>query len=106
MPRTSEYPPNPFTALDQLSSALARLLDVTENSRWEQLEALVPVVSAAIEAALNAPLTEREAAAYRSKLTALLAMHKQAIEQCTTRMNDISPMLSAFSGNRNTPAKP
>lgn len=106
MPRTSESASNPFTALDQLSSALARLLDVTKNSRWEQLEAMVPVVSAAVEAALNAPLTEQDAAAYRSKLTVLLAMHKQAIEQCTTRMNDIAPMLSAFAGNRNNAAKP
>jgi len=93
-------------ALDQLSSALTRLLDVTKNGKWEQIEALLPIVATAAEAAMNSPLPEKNTAAYRARLTELLAMHKLAIEQCSARMTDIAPMIRAFSGSRNTAAKP
>ena len=93
-------------ALEQLSSALTHLLDVTRNGRWEQLETLLPIVAAAADAALKAPLPDQNTATYRTRLTELLAMHKLAIEQCTTRMNDIAPMISAFTGSKNTLAKP
>lgn len=106
MPQTSDLGSDPFLALDQLSSALNHLLDVTQTGKWEQIEALVPIVSRAADAALNSPLPQKNAAAYRARLTELLAMHKEAIERCTARMSDIAPMISAFSGSKNTAAKP
>lgn len=106
MPQTSDPGSDPFFALDQLSSALNHLLDVTQTGKWEQIEALVPIVSRAADAALKSPLPPKNTATYRARLTELLAMHKQAIEQCTARMSDIAPMISAFSGSRNTAAKP
>lgn len=81
------------------------LLEVTQTGKWEQIEALVPIVSRAADAALQSPLPQKNAAAYRARLTELLAMHKQAIAQCTARMSDIAPMISAFSGSRNTAEK-
>lgn len=106
MPQTPDPRSNPFAALDQLASALTLLLDITSKGQWEQIESLLPSVSAAVNAALIAPLPEQNTAAYRSKLTALLAMHKDAIAQCTARMNDIAPMISAFAGSNPSPQKP
>jgi len=106
MAQTPDHGSDPLLALDQLSSALTRLLDIAQTGKWEEVESLVPIVSRAAELARQTPLPARNPSAYRARLNELLAMHKQAIELCTARMSDIAPMISAFSGSKNTAAQP
>lgn len=106
MHRTPNIAPLPFTALDQLASAVALLIDISKLGKWEQLEALLPTVSNAVEVALKSPLPSRDTEAYRTKLTEILAMHEDAILRCKIRMNDITSLIEAFSESKNTTPRP
>lgn len=94
------------SALDQLASVLKHLQDAAESGRWEQIEGLEAAFRTASEAVQEMPPALRYTAAYRNRVTELLATHKVVMSLCKDRMDQIAPLVNAFTGAKLPTVKP
>lgn len=103
--KISSFSASETSALDQLASVLKNLQDAAENGKWEQIEGLETAFRTASEAVQEMPPALRYTAAYRNRVTELLRAHKVVMGLCKARMDQIAPLVNAFSGTKPPSAK-
>ena len=88
---------SPETQLGHLAESLSTLLSTIEAGEWERLaelaDRLTPAMDAVQESAAHRKYNIVE---HRQKVEAVLAMLESAIHQCSTRKDQLSPLIDAL----------
>lgn len=91
----------PSQAMASLDELLQTLIDSAERGDWDQLDQLGGKLIPALAAACEAPPLQ---AGDSAEVAALLLKLQTAIERCSVRQAQISPLLDALSAK--TPDRP
>jgi ABC-type transporter Mla subunit MlaD len=84
--------------LGQLSDSLHGLLASIKAGEWERFAELAEKMSPAMDAVQSAAIHRKfNSADHRSKIEAVLAMLETAIHECSTRKEQLSPLIDALN---------
>jgi len=84
--------------LGELSEALTALLVAIKAGKWDQFAELADQMAQAMDAVQNTVVQQHfNAAAYRSRIEAILAMLESAIHECSTRKDQLLPLIDALN---------
>lgn len=78
------------------------MLLVAKNGDWDRINDLGLQFLTALEAAKKSDFLSNIASIKREEIQNLLAMLQSAIEQCSTRKNQIAPLIKAFAIAKDT----
>ena len=77
---------------------MAALLVIINAGEWDQFAEMADKIAPAMDAVQKAAATlEFNAAAHRSRIEAILAMLESAIHECSTRKDQLSPLIDALN---------
>lgn len=86
---------------------MTALLAAIKAGEWDQFAELADKMAPAMDAVQNTVVQQNfNAAAYRSRIEAILAMLESAIRDCSARKDQLSPLIDALNRISTTSGQP
>ena len=99
--------PDPAEQLGQLSDSLGTLLAAIKAGEWERFAELADKMAPEMDIVQSAAADRKfDSADQRVKVKAVLGMLESAINECSARKNQISPLIDALNRISAPPSKP
>lgn len=100
MTKIPSHTPNSAVLSDNLVSQLRQILRIAEEGDWQRIEELAPAVIATLEAFRATPLRQKDAPVDLGLIQEIQNLLQVAISSCSTRMEQIAPLVNALKVTR------
>jgi hypothetical protein len=90
----------------QLAASLRVLIQAAEEGEWDRITDLSGQILMELELAGKPDFLSKQPSVDRKEVEKIIQLLNSAIEQCSTRMGQIGPLLSALKVTQKTSASP